>query len=31
MGAWGGGLYDSDYARDLKGMIQGDLACAALR
>jgi hypothetical protein len=23
MGAWGGGLYDSDYARDLKGMIQG--------
>jgi hypothetical protein len=23
MGAWGGGLYDSDYARDLKGLIQG--------
>ena len=23
MGAWGGGLYDSDFARDLKGMIRG--------
>src|SRR5690349_2900442 len=23
MGAWGGGLYDSDFARDLKGLIQG--------
>jgi hypothetical protein len=23
MGAWGGGLYDSDYARDLKGTIKG--------
>ena len=23
MGAWGGGLYDSDFARDLKGAIKG--------
>lgn len=23
MGAWGGGLYDSDYARDLRGTIKG--------
>ncbi len=23
MGAWGGGLYDSDFARDLKGLIKG--------
>lgn len=23
MGAWGGGLYDSDFARDLKGVIKG--------
>lgn len=25
MGAWGGGLYDSDFARDLKGTIDGVL------
>jgi hypothetical protein len=25
MGAWGGGLYDSDFARDLKGLINGVL------
>jgi hypothetical protein len=25
MGAWGGGLYDSDFARDLKGTISGVL------
>jgi hypothetical protein len=25
MGAWGGGLYDSDFARDLKGTINGVL------
>jgi hypothetical protein len=25
MGAWGGGLYDSDFARDLKGLIAGVL------
>ena len=25
MGAWGGGLYDSDFARDLKGTIKGVL------
>ena len=25
MGAWGGGIYDSDFARDLKGTINGVL------
>ena len=25
MGAWGGGLYDRDFARDLKGVINGVL------